>query len=487
MKEKNIGINAILNVIKSCLSVVFPLITYRYGLRVLGAEGIGKVTYGESIVSYFSLIAMLGITTYAVREGAKRKKNKEEFNKFANEIFTINVVSMIVAYFLLAITLIFTEKLHAYTKLIMIQSLVIAFSTFGLDWINTVYEDFLFITIRSIIAHIITLVMLFVLVKKSSDYYMYALLAITTNGITCISNWFYCRKYAKVRVTLKPNFSKHAKPILILFANAVAVSIYVNFDTTMLGWMQGDYYVGLYAVAVRVYTIVKNILVAIYAVTIPRLAYLVGKGDMQEYRKLYSKLWEGLALLLIPAVIGLIGIAREVMLYMGGEEYLPAVLTLQILSVALLFAVFGGLVTSCLNVTLGREKNNLTVTICSAVLNCTLNFIFIPLWKHNGAAVTTLLAEMFVVVVCVVHVPNKEKYFDFARIKSSIRNAVLASIVMAGYIVGIKLLILNSILRFIVIVPGSILLYALMLLILKEPFALEFKDKFKDKMKKVRN
>ena len=74
MKEKNIGINAILNVIKSCLSVIFPLITYPYALRILGADGIGKVTYGESIVSYFLLIAMLGITTYAVREGAKRKK-----------------------------------------------------------------------------------------------------------------------------------------------------------------------------------------------------------------------------------------------------------------------------------------------------------------------------------------------------------------------------------------------------------------------------
>lgn len=483
MKEKNIGINAILNVIKSCLSVIFPLITYPYALRILGADGIGKVTYGESIVSYFLLIAMLGITTYAVREGAKRKKNKEEFNRFANEIFTINVASMIVAYSLLAITLIFVEKLHAYTKLIMIQSLVIAFSTFGLDWINTVYEDFLFITIRSILAHIITLIMLFVLVKKPSDYYMYALLAITTNGITCISNWFYCRKYAKVQITLKPNISKHAKPILILFANAVAVSIYVNFDTTMLGWMQGDYYVGLYAVAVRVYTIVKNILVAIYAVTIPRLAYLVGKVDMQEYRKLYSKLWEGLTLLLIPAVVGLVGITREVMLYMGGKEYLPAVLTLQILSVALLFAVFGGLVTSCLNVTLGREKNNLIVTICSAILNCTLNFIFIPLWKHNGAAVTTLLAEMFVVVVCIIRVPNKEKYFDFIQIKRSIKNAVLASMVMGGYIVGIKFLILNPVLRFIVIVPGAILLYSFMLLMLKEPFAIEFRNK----IKKVRN
>ena len=99
---------------------------------------------------------------------------------------------------------------------------------------------------------------------------------------------------------------------------------------------------------------------------------------MQEYRKLYSKLWEGLTLLLIPAVVGLVGITREVMLYMGGKEYLPAVLTLQILSVALLFAVFGGLVTSCLNVTLGREKNNLIVTICSAILILYVEFYIYP-------------------------------------------------------------------------------------------------------------
>lgn len=479
MKEKKIGINAVLNVIKSCLSVAFPLITYPYALRVLGAEDIGKVTYGESIVSYFSLIAMLGITTYAVREGAKRKKNKVEFNKFANEVFTINIFSMTMAYVLLGITLIFTVKLHSYARLIMIQSVTIAFTTFGLDWINTVYEDFLFITIRSIVAHIITLVMLFVLVKKPSDYYAYALLAITTNGITCISNWFYCRKYVKVHITLKPNFAKHAKPILILFANTVAVSIYVNFDTTMLGWMQGDYYVGLYAVAVRVYTIVKNILVAIYAVAIPRLAFFVGNDDMEGYRKLYSKLWEGLALLLIPAVVGLIGISREVMLYMGGEEYLPAVVTLQILSVALLFAVFGGLVTSCLNVTLGREKNNLIVTVCSAGLNCLLNFAFIPVLKHNGAAITTLLAELFVVVTCLVRVPQKEKYFDVDKIISSVKNAVIASVAMGCYILVVKLLVLNSILRILIILPGSALLYALILLVLKEPLAIEMRDKIK--------
>ena len=76
MKKKNMGINAILNVIKSGLSVLFPLITYPYALRVIGIEGIGKVTYGNSILSYFSLLAALGISTYAVREGAKKKHDK---------------------------------------------------------------------------------------------------------------------------------------------------------------------------------------------------------------------------------------------------------------------------------------------------------------------------------------------------------------------------------------------------------------------------
>ena len=79
MKKKSIGINAILNLIKSALSIVFPLITYPYALRVLGTEGIGKVSYTSSIISYFSLIAMLGVSTYAIRDDQKLEKIKKSF------------------------------------------------------------------------------------------------------------------------------------------------------------------------------------------------------------------------------------------------------------------------------------------------------------------------------------------------------------------------------------------------------------------------
>ena len=70
--------------------------------------------------------------------------------------------------------------------------------------------------------------------------------------------------------------------MLIMFANIVTISVYVNFDTTMLGTMKGDYSVGLYTIAVKIYNIIKNIMAAIYSVTIPRLAQLYGKKEMEK-------------------------------------------------------------------------------------------------------------------------------------------------------------------------------------------------------------
>lgn len=199
-KSKSLGINALLNAIRSGLSVVFPLITYPYAFRVLHAEGIGKVNYALSIIGYFSLIAALGISTYAVREGAKLRKNKEKLIEFCNQIFSINILTSIMAYVLLFFCVCNIQALREYEQLIILLSLSIGFSTLGVEWINTVYEDFLYVTIRSIVIYILTLVLLFVLVKDQNDVLQYALLTVTNSGLICISNWLYCRRYVKVRL-----------------------------------------------------------------------------------------------------------------------------------------------------------------------------------------------------------------------------------------------------------------------------------------------
>ena len=148
IKKHNMGVNAVLNGIRSGLSILFPLITYPYAFRVLKVEGIGKVNYSLSIVNFFILFAGLGISTYAVREGAKVKNDRKEIEKFSSEIFSINIFSMFFSYFSLALCMICINKFRLYTELIIIQSISIFFVTIGFEWINSIYEDYVYIVIR---------------------------------------------------------------------------------------------------------------------------------------------------------------------------------------------------------------------------------------------------------------------------------------------------------------------------------------------------
>ncbi|MDD6655893.1 MAG: oligosaccharide flippase family protein [Lachnospiraceae bacterium] len=130
-EKKSIKINSILNILKTLSSILFPLITFPYISRVLQPEYVGKVNFGASYINYFSLIASLGITTYAIRECSAVRKDKLKLERVASEIFSINVCTTGIAYILLFASLILFRRLDSYRTLIIIQSTVILFTTWG--------------------------------------------------------------------------------------------------------------------------------------------------------------------------------------------------------------------------------------------------------------------------------------------------------------------------------------------------------------------
>lgn len=120
--SKSLSVNAFLNGIRNALNLVFPLITFPYVSRVLSVDGMGIYNFSSTYVNYFLLIAGLGISTYAVREGAKYRDNTERINTFASQIFTINIISTVVAYVLLLLSLVVFGSLHNYASAILIFS-----------------------------------------------------------------------------------------------------------------------------------------------------------------------------------------------------------------------------------------------------------------------------------------------------------------------------------------------------------------------------
>lgn len=174
LKKKSLGWNAVLNSVRSVCNILFPLVTFPYVSRVLQVKGLGKYNFSNSIISYFLLIAGLGISTYAIREGAKYRNSNKKITLFSSQIFTINIYSTIISYILLILALVIFKNLRTYTICILIFSLEIFFTTLSVDWLYQIYEDYDYITIRSICFQIISIILMFLFVRNKNDYLIYA-------------------------------------------------------------------------------------------------------------------------------------------------------------------------------------------------------------------------------------------------------------------------------------------------------------------------
>ena len=69
---------------RTFMNMAFPLITYPYVTRVLGVENLGKYNFASSIIGYLTLISAFGISSYAIREGARLRNSREQENVFVN-------------------------------------------------------------------------------------------------------------------------------------------------------------------------------------------------------------------------------------------------------------------------------------------------------------------------------------------------------------------------------------------------------------------
>ncbi len=462
---KSLKVNAVLNTMKTVLGIIFPLITFPYVSRVLGVDNIGSYNFSASIISYFSLIAALGIATYGIREGAKYR-DTEEITDFINEVFSINIIATLLAYMLLAMVVALVPTIRSHSVIIAILSIEIFATTIGAAWICNVYEDFFFIAVRSLLVQFISLILTFALVKTADDLYKYVSIAAFASSGANIWNLFYIRKkYCKYRFTTKINWNRHIKPILIIFSTNVAITIYVSSDATMLGFMVSDYEVGLYTTAVKIYTIIKSVLAAMLMVLIPRFSILFEQESKDELNKLFSSVFGFLNVLMLPMVVGLFVISDDVVLLIAGAKFTESGAPLRLLSVAILFSLYSYLYTQCILIPAKREDVVFKATMASAVVNILLNFILIPVWGKNAAATTTIIAEC---ITFIIAIRASGKYVEMPRIDRTITSSIVGCIAIA-----IVCYIAKSIALFVprlaLSLFGSAIIYFVILLLMKNP------------------
>lgn len=473
--------NAVYNSLGSILSVIFPLITYPYVTRVLQPENLGKVNFSSSFIGYFSLIAVLGLTPYASRTGVKYRDDPEKLNQFCGELLTVNLLTTIVAYLALGIVLVAFPKFRIYAGLIAIYSTTILFSTLGMEWLYTLHEDFLYITIRSLVFQLLSLILVFCFVKNENDFYIYASINVLAGVGGNIFNYIYSRKYIRHRLVFDVKIFHHLKKSVVFFAKSIASSIYSNIDITMLGLMSGEFSVGIYSVAVKIYAMLQMGFSAIMSVMIPRFSYYAYAEKRDEFNSVMTKLVKTMMCLVLPAVVGINIVCPDVIMLFAGSKYLAAIPALRILSVSVLFSVLAS-ISSIILLAHEKEKSVMVATVTAALVNIVLNLLVIPRFQQSGAAATTVLAELVVFLIC--HIKSRKIF----RIKNFIRcllTVLIGCAVMFGVGISLTLLINNIFARIIVTVITCIIVYFAILLLTKNEIAVEYGTILKTHIKKL--
>lgn len=463
-KPKSIKLNIVLNSIRSILSIIFPLITFPYISRVLSVDNLGRYNFANSVISYFVLLAGLGISTYAVREGAGIRDDKSRIKNFVDQVFSINLMSTLLSYVLLFIMMFLIPKFADYKALLIILSLQIVFKTIGVEWLYSIYEDYLYITVRSIIFQVISIVLLFAFVRNENDVNAYAIITVVSAVGSNLLNYLHSKKYCRVGVTFKVDWKRHIKPIMILFALTMTVTIYVSSDNIILGFLCDDYTVGIYSVATKIYNIIKTVLNAVLIVTVPRISALIGKGDQKGASAISSRLYKLIITAMLPAMVGIIVLRKEIVLIIAGKDYITATSSLSILSVALIFCIGGSFWGQCVLVPNKQEMFEFKATLVSAIVNILFNFALIPFWKENAAAITTLIAEL----ICFIWLGHiGKRYITISGTTSTIVKVVIG----CAAIVGVSLILMpikdNMILYTSLTILISVIAYALVEILVK--------------------
>ena len=479
MVQKSLKKNAVYSFIKALMNLAFPLISFPYASRILLPAGIGKVNFANSVIEYFTLAASLGIFSYAAREAVRVRDDKHALNKIFREILTINLISTVFSYILLFISLVFVSKFSEYRVLLIVCSTKILFTTIGVDWIFNVQEEYKYVTVRSVIFQFLSLVLLFLLVRTPDDYVAYAFIGVFSSVGSNFCNIFYARKFVNFFDRTKIEIKKHFKPIFTFFGMSVASKIHTALDSVMLGFMLSDSAVGYYSAANKIKGLVVGLITAILATLLPRSSYYLGQNKNDEYQKIVSKSLNFALFFSMPAAVGIMLVAKPLILLFSGNEFLAALPSMLIMSPVIVFIAVASFADNMVLLPQRKEKVSFQSQLIGCFVNITLNYTLIPIWGVFGAAFSTFIVEGIITIYKILF---SIKYIKCNGLIQNILKVIFSCALMSIAVLAILHFIKNVFIQIAAGVTIGAMIYAVCTLLLRADTALMLAETIKKRI-----
>lgn len=376
-------------VIQMVLSLLVGVLTARY----LGPGNYGLINYGTAYVSFFTALCTLGLNSVIIKDFVD---HPDEQGKTIGSAIVMRLVSSVLSVIMILGVVSFVDRDEPLTIAVVLLCSVglifHIFETFNF-WFQAQYKSKI-TALATLIAYVIMSAYKIILLILGKDVRWFAFATSVDYIVVAVFLYVVYRKYKGQRLS----FSKRKSVSLLknsyhYIFSSMMVAIYAQTDKLMLKQMLNETEVGYYATAAAVCGMWTFVLQAVIDSLLPSILRLYGK-DQEGFERKNRQLYAIVFYVSVGVSFMFLLLGDFVIEILYGNAFLPSVDVLKVVTWYTAFS-FLGVARNAWIVSEGKQKYLKYMYGCAAILNVILNFLFIPVLGSVGAALASLVTQIF--------------------------------------------------------------------------------------------
>lgn len=433
-----------------------------YIVRVLGSTDYGRFSFAISFVALLGIFFDFGLSPIVTREFVKNAREEKNFPPVIGlKLFLSAATAILIGGMSFFIT---NDPVVRYTIFVIIlYSLVTELNGLYFAFLRArqkmEYEAWFRIVQSIALTSLALLIMAFLpsIVGLSLAY-------LSSGIISLIMVLLLSQKIFPITVSF--NGAVWKKYFLMAWPLALAAglaTIYNSIDSVMMGYWGQLTQAGYYNAAYKIIN-----LVLIPGALIAQGFYPALSSEVKNERSSRQKTWnlktQIMIALALPLLVGGVILAKPILGFLYGSEFMSGTLSFQILLVSVAVIYLHTPLSYALLV-FNKQKSLFKITLIGAIINIVLNIVLIPTYSLDGAAASTTITHAFIFLLLLIIVPRIApiKLVNLPIIKMFVA-ATVASLIMGAVILYLAWGVIWSILVGIAVYAVVLTIFALSLL-----------------------
>ena len=384
-------------------TILFPLLTYPYLLRVIGLDLYGVIVFAQTIITYVSLVINFGFNMSGAKNVAICKENKELLSRIVSSTYLCKLILWsicVVVYFsIISIVPFFKEHYWVYSL-----SFLLTFNELLLPiWFFQGIENMKYITIVNMLARLLFVIAIFLFIHEREDYLLVPLLNGLGAVVAGILSLCIVLGRERVRLSVIPirELRSAYKESFPLFVSTLSTQIYVNVNKLVIGSFLGMSEVSIYDLGEKVLNLMKLPISMVSQAVFPKIS-------REKNIHFVNKIMFLLAGAVFIGYMFVFIASRQIVYLFTGAYVNDAIVVIRILGVSAIIISFNCFLGGNRLVPFGFSSMYMKIMICNCLFF--LLILLILLLANMINVYTVSLMVVIVEVFCFIVLLIKNRY-----------------------------------------------------------------------------